>query len=46
MQKETRTSRLVHTEEQTEEDEPHYYSVDELLDKQGIRTEVNEYITL
>ena len=38
VQKGTRTSRLNGTGEQTEEDEPHYYSVDEILDKQGIMT--------
>jgi len=37
-QKGTRTSRLSDTEEQTAEDEPHYYSVNEILGKQGITT--------
>ena len=38
VQRRTRTSRLIDTKEWTEEDEPHYYSVDEILCKQGIMT--------
>ena len=42
VQKGTRTSRLVDTrrtkEDQTDEEEPHYYYVDDILGKQGKMT--------